>query len=141
MNKNAGNETKTHVKIKRWCENYPAERPPRFLRAFMLYILVQGPKHGFKIIEALQDMGIKYEDVGDFGYVYKTLNAMEKDKLIISSCDIKDKGRGNYKKIYTITEKGKAELELWIVSLTNLKESLESFLQACQQIKRQEVNL
>lgn len=130
-------KVKSMVKIKRWCENYPAERPPRFLRAFMLYILTQGPKHGFKIIEELQDMGIKYEDVGDFGYIYKTLNAMEKEQLIISSCDIKDKGRGNYKKIYTLTEKGKSELKLWILSLTNLKESLESFLQACKKIDKE----
>jgi DNA-binding PadR family transcriptional regulator len=130
-------KVKPMVKIKRWCENYPAERPPRFLRAFMLYILTQSPKHGFKIIEALQDMGIKYEDVGDFGYIYKTLNAMEKDQLVISSCDINDKGRGNYKKIYTLTDKGKAELKLWILSLTNLKESLESFLQACKNIDKE----
>ncbi len=132
-------ESKLTLKIKRWCENYPAERPPRFLRAFMLYILIHGPLHGFKIIEHLQDMGIKYEDVGDFGYIYKTLNAMEKDHLIISSCDIKDKGRGNYKKIYTITDKGKSELKLWVASLTNLKESLENFLQACKEINLEEL--
>ncbi|WP_035586982.1 PadR family transcriptional regulator [Hippea jasoniae] len=120
------------VKIKGWCKNYPGDRPPRFLRAFLLLFLAQGEAHGYELIEKLKEMGVKYETY-EFGYVYKTLRNMEKEGLLSSRWNVKEKGAA--KRIYRITDAGKKNLSDWARVLANIKDSIESFLKAYEEIE------
>ncbi len=123
------------VKIKGWCKNYPGDRPPRFLRAFLLLFLAKEEAHGYELIEKLKEMGVKYETY-EFGYVYKTLRNMEKEGLLSSRWNVKEKGAA--KRIYRITDKGRRNLDEWAKVLMNIKDSIESFLKAYQKIKEEE---
>jgi len=120
------------VKIKGWCKNYPGDRPPRFLRAFLLLFLAEGETHGYELIEKLKEIGVKYETY-EFGYVYKTLRNMEKEGLLSSRWNVKEKGAA--KRIYRITDKGRQNLDEWAAVLTNIRDSLNSFLEAYKKIK------
>ncbi len=120
------------VRIKGWCKNYPGDRPPRFLRAFLLLFLAEGETHGYELIEKLKEIGVKYETY-EFGYVYKTLRNMEKEGLLSSRWNVKEKGAA--KRIYRITEKGLQSLDEWAQVLGNIRDSLNSFLKAYNKIK------
>ncbi len=123
------------VKIKGWCKNYPGDRPPRFLRAFLLLFLAEGETHGYELIEKLKNIGVKYETY-EFGYVYKTLRNMEKEGFLSSRWNVKEKGAA--KRIYRITDKGKKNLDEWAQVLSNIKDSLNSFLEAYNKIKEEQ---
>ncbi len=122
------------VKIKGWCKNYPGDRPPRFLRAFLLLFLAEGETHGYELIEKLKNIGVKYETY-EFGYVYKTLRNMEKEGFLSSRWNVKEKGAA--KRIYRITDKGKKNLDEWAHVLSNIRDSLNSFLDAYNKIKEE----
>ncbi len=123
------------VKIKGWCKNYPGDRPPRFLRAFLLLFLAEGETHGYELIEKLKNIGVKYETY-EFGYVYKTLRNMEKEGFLSSRWNVKEKGAA--KRIYRITDKGKKNLDEWAQVLSNIRDSLNSFLEAYDKIKEEQ---
>ncbi len=123
------------VKIKGWCKNYPGDRPPRFLRAFLLLFLAEGETHGYELIEKLKNIGVKYETY-EFGYVYKTLRNMEKEGFLSSRWNVKEKGAA--KRIYRITDKGKKNLDEWAQVLSNIRDSLNSFLDAYNKIKEEQ---
>ncbi len=122
------------LKIKGWCKNYPGERPPRFLRAFLLLFLSMGEAHGYELIEKLKDMGVKYETY-EVGYVYKTLRNMEKDGILESRWNVKEKGAA--KRIYRKTKKGKQNLASWAAVLENIRDSIGNFLEVYKQVNKQ----
>ncbi len=126
--------SEVELKIKGWCKNYPGERPPRFLRAFLLLFLSMGEAHGYELIEKLKDMGVKYETY-EVGYVYKTLRNMEKDGILESRWNVKEKGAA--KRIYRITEKGKQNLASWAAVLENIRDSIGNFLEVYRQVNKQ----
>jgi PadR family transcriptional regulator PadR len=125
--------SEVELKIKGWCKNYPGDRPPRFLKAFLLLFLYMGEAHGYELIERLKEMGVKYETY-EVGYVYKTLRNMEKDGILESRWNVKEKGAA--KRIYRITEKGKMNLENWADVLTNIRDSISNFLEVYSQVKK-----
>ncbi|AHF97030.1 MAG: PadR family transcriptional regulator [Desulfurella sp.] len=127
----------SQIKIKGWCKEYPGERPPRFLRAFLLFFIGIEESHGYDLIEKLKNMGIHYENY-ELGYVYKTLRTMEKEGLIKSKWNLQEKG--NARRIYAITKAGRDNLAKWAEILTNLRDSIDSFLGEYERIYKKEQN-
>ncbi len=125
--------SEVELKIKGWCKNYPGDRPPRFLKAFLLLFLSMGEAHGYELIERLKDMGVKYETY-EVGYVYKTLRNMEKDGILESRWNVKEKGAA--KRIYRITDKGKGNLQNWADVLTNIRDSITNFLEVYKSLNK-----
>ena len=113
------------MQMKPWCHRYPGERPPRFLRPFLLLLLREGAAHGYELLERLRGLGLDYTEQ-DVGYVYRTLRAMENAGLISSEWDTA--GCGPAKRVYVLTDQGQAELANWAEALERIKESLEVFL-------------
>ncbi len=126
--------SEVELKIKGWCKNYPGDRPPRFLKAFLLLFLSMGEAHGYELIEKLKDMGVKYETY-EVGYVYKTLRNMEKDGVLESRWNVKEKGAA--KRIYRITDKGRQNLDNWASVLENIRDSITNFLAVYKEVKKQ----
>jgi len=114
------------MKMKPWCHHYPGERPPRFLRAFLLLLLHERPAHGYELLERLRELGLHYTDQ-EIGYVYRTLRTMEKEGLIVSQWDTT--GSGPAKRVYAITPQGITTLHEWAQALGRIRESLEVFAQ------------
>ncbi len=116
-------------KIDSWCKDYPGNRPPRFLQPFLLVFLKKGSAHGYQLINNLAKLGVKHENY-EVGYIYKTLRTMEKDGYIASAWNTEAKGAA--KRIYTITENGTAQLQKWMISIKQIRKSLKSLLDMCE---------
>ncbi len=118
--------------VKPWCNCYPAERPPRFLRPFLLLLLREQEGHGYELIDRMREMGLEYS-IQDAGYVYRTLRSMEAKGLIISKWDTANSGPA--KRVYAITPEGVGLLHEWAQTLENLKVSLEAFLEVYERME------
>ena len=120
------------TKVKPWCNCYPAERPPRFLRPFLLLLLRERAGHGYELIDRMREMGLEYS-IQDAGYVYRTLRSMEKNGLIASQWDTENAGPA--KRVYAITPQGVEMLHEWAQTFENLKVSLEAFLETYESME------
>ena len=119
------------IKMKAWCKCWPGDRPPRFLKPFLLLLLLQQDSHGYELFDKLKGMGLDYV-TQDAAYVYKKLRIMEKEGLIKSSWDTE--GIGPAKRIYRITPAGEKHLASWEEPLEKLKSSLDIFLKAYRKV-------
>jgi len=119
-------------KMKPWCNCYPAERPPRFLRPFLLLLLRERGGHGYELIDRMGEMGLEYS-IQDAGYVYRTLRSMEGKGLITSKWDTANAGPA--KRVYEITPQGVQVLHEWAQAFENLKVSLEAFLKTYEEME------
>ena len=111
---------------------WPEGRPPKFLRPYLLLLLLRHKSHGYELFERLQNMGFAYT-TQDAGYIYRKLRAMESDGLIVSQWNTQ--GIGPAKRIYNITPKGFIMLGEWAKSLEQLKNNLEKFLNSYRELK------
>ena len=121
----------TRGKMRPWCTAYPGERPPRFLRPFVLLLLHERESHGYELIDRMREMGLEYS-IQDAGYVYRTLRSMEAKGLITSKWDMATSGPA--KRVYAITPQGVAMLREWAHTLENIKISLEEFLRRYEEM-------
>lgn len=118
-------------KMRPWCTAYPGERPPRFLRPFVLLLLHEHASHGYELIDRMREMGLEYS-IQDAGYVYRTLRKMETEGLITSQWDTA--AAGPAKRVYVITPQGAEVLREWAHTLENIKISLEEFLRLYEEL-------
>lgn len=105
------------------------------LRLYLLKLLEESPRHGYEVIRLLQDrfMGVYSPSPGT---IYPRLARLESEGLVTHEVV---KG----KKIYSLTDKGRAELERRIDELAELEEeisaSAQEFAREVQQDVRQTV--
>lgn len=105
------------------------------LRLYLLKLLEESPRHGYEVIRLLQDrfMGVYSPSPGT---IYPRLARLESEGLVTHEVV---KG----KKIYSLTDKGRAELERRMDELADLEEeisaSAQEFAREVQQDVRQTV--
>ena len=97
----------------------------RFMEICLLLLLDQETSHGYTLAEQLNDFGFSKEDL-NMGSLYRTLRKMEKDALV-SSCWEEGK-QGPKKRVYQITEAGKASLKNWIVLLKKRRKRISKLI-------------
>lgn len=106
----------------------PAERPapvlPRnFIRPCVLLLLREHPAHGYDLLERLVALGF---DRDDPGRLYRTLSALERERLVRSTWEAS--GLGPDRRIYEITRAGMEQLHESAAALDRTRELLEAFL-------------
>jgi len=76
----------------------------------ILYSLLSKPSYGYSLLDEIKEIGI---DTGEihYGILYRTLRLMETDGLVESEWQIEETGPS--KRIYKITDQGKAYLLDW----------------------------
>jgi DNA-binding PadR family transcriptional regulator len=105
------------------------------LRLYLLKLLEESPRHGYEVIRLLQDrfLGVYSPSPGT---IYPRLARLESEGLVSHEV-IKGK------KVYTLTDKGRAELERRMDELAELEEeisaSAQEFAREVQQDVRQTV--
>ena len=115
------------------CRNGAHHRcePPGRVRglgqAWVLLALAQGPVHGYELLERLPEVEI------DPGFLYRTLRAMEEEGLVRSSWDTS--GSGPARRVYTLTEEGRAVLKAWAAHIRRLREKLDQFLSTYKELE------
>jgi PadR family transcriptional regulator PadR len=95
----------------------------RLIQPAILTILAEGSLHGYKIVQRIADLERYTPDVTG---VYRSLRAMEKRGLVVSSWDISDTGPA--KRSYTLTDAGEECLDRWIGTLEKHREAIARLL-------------
>jgi len=94
----------------------------KLVRPYILALLASGPAHGYALLDQLAQAGIE----PDHSVVYRALNAMEKEGLIISRRTASRGGPTRWE--YELTPTGHACLRRWRDSLTRYRAALDSLL-------------
>ena len=110
-----------------WKARAWAQSISRFVEPCLLLLLHRGDSHGYDLLERLKEFGFA-DDTVDSSVVYRYLRAMEDRGFVTSSWDTE--GPGPPRRVYHITEEGKAALNSWVEGIKELKRELERFLAA-----------
>jgi PadR family transcriptional regulator, regulatory protein PadR len=99
-------------------------RVERFGEPALLSLLARGPTHGYELLERLPPL--VGEERVDVGNVYRGLRGLEEEGLVASEwrADLP----GPAKRTYTLTDEGRAVLDLWRSSLATLRDEVVAFL-------------
>ncbi len=101
------------------------------LRLYLLKLLDEAPRHGYEVIRLLEDrfMGLYAPSAGT---VYPRLARLEKEGLVTHSVE-------GGRKVYRLTDAGRAELEARLDELADLETDLRTSLDAMAREIREEV--
>ncbi|HET8651850.1 MAG TPA: helix-turn-helix transcriptional regulator [Gaiellaceae bacterium] len=98
-------------------------RVERFAEPAVLLLLRERPVHGYELLEQLP--GLTGERV-DMGNLYRFLRVLEADGIVRSEWD--DQAPGPSKRIYELTDEGRALLDQWASALRDSQTRLQDFL-------------
>ena len=99
-------------------------RVERFGEPALLLLLRESPAHGYELIERLQEL-LPDERI-DMGNLYRVLRALEEQGVVRSEWD--GDAPGPTKRIYELTDEGRALLDGWAASLRTAQEHVDAFL-------------
>ena len=104
----------------------------RHLPAFVLLALAEKPVHGSVIHNVLiERMGLHKPDTGA---IYRTLQQLEQDHLVVAEWDTE--GKGPAKKVYCLTAAGWEKLEEWRQDIEMRLSKLQNFLETYRILKK-----
>ncbi len=103
----------------------PGGRRGGLLEPSLLLLLVEGPQHGYTLMEALNRRRLLDHEV-EFGNLYRTLRRMERDRLVTSTWNTGDPGPN--KRVYQIAPAGEEVLKHWAETLESRLRLLNHFL-------------
>ncbi len=94
------------------------------LEGCLLAVISEGEAYGYEMIEKLNSYGITMVSEGS---IYPLLIRMQKEELLQS--EMKDSPSGPRRKYYTLTEKGKKELNEFMERWAELSQSVNRLLE------------
>lgn len=99
--------------------------PPRnFFYPAILLLLVESPGHGYRICEELSSLGFGKADRAS---VYRTLNDLERDRLVVATDE--SPTAGPTRRVYRITAAGEQALQVWMSAMAVQRSGLDQILQ------------
>ena len=98
-------------------------RVERFAEPAVLLLLRERPVHGYELLEQLPDLTGERVDMGN---LYRFLRLLESDAIVRSEWD--DRAAGPSKRIYELTDEGRALLDQWASALRDSQTRLAGFL-------------
>lgn len=108
-------------------------RKARWIEPSVLYLLWQGERHGYELMNDLPGVGF-LNGPADPGAVYRMLRHLEDNGLVESEWDTT--GSGPAKRLYTITTLGKESLMLWLETLRSQSDALFEFIHKLEKLER-----
>ena len=114
------------------------ERQSRFLEPTILFLMWGKKKHGYELLAELPRFGFT-GPTPDPGAIYRTLRHLEDVGLVSSEWDTD--GTGPAKRIYTLSDTGKRQLELWADSLRQRRDSIDLFLKELELVLNKKESL
>jgi poly-beta-hydroxybutyrate-responsive repressor len=98
-------------------------RVERFAEPAVLFLLRGRPAHGYELLEELPELTGERVDMGN---LYRFLRVLEADGIVRSQWD--DAQPGPTKRIYELTDEGRALLDEWASALGDARERIDRFL-------------
>jgi PadR family transcriptional regulator PadR len=99
-------------------------RVERFGEPALLLLLREAPAHGYELLERLPEL--LPEERIDMGNLYRVLRALEDDGVVRSEWDADAPGPA--KRIYELTDEGRALLDGWAEALRTAQDNVATFL-------------
>jgi PadR family transcriptional regulator PadR len=100
-------------------------RPRNWLVPVALVVLQEQDSHGYELMEQLSEFG--FEEINP-GTMYRTLRQMEKEGLCESVWATSESGPA--RRVYVVTEAGKAHLASWAEGCKKYQQVMDSFFRA-----------
>ena len=101
-------------------------RGRNLLRPTLLFLMHQGPTHGYDLLDRLRSFGIS--DI-DPSLIYRALRDMEEEGHIQSTWD-EEKTQGPPRRVYTLTSDGDEYLQFHLEDLRTIRERIDQLLHA-----------
>ncbi len=102
----------------------------KLVQPAILAALTEGPIHGYRLAERINEMVGMCGDKPDVSGIYRFLKKMEATGLVVSAWEIGGKGRA--KRLYEITTDGRACLIRWTSTLQAYLASIQKLLKEAQ---------
>jgi PadR family transcriptional regulator PadR len=98
-------------------------RVERFAEPAVLFLLAERPAHGYELLEQLPELTGERADMGN---LYRFLRLLESEDIVRSAWD--DDASGPSKRVYELTDEGRALLAEWAGALRDARERIDRFL-------------
>ena len=98
-------------------------RVERFAEPAVLLLLRERPAHGYELLEQLPEVTGERVDMGN---LYRFLRVLENEGFVRSEWD--DEAPGPSKRVYELTDEGRALLGQWAEALHDAQERIDGFL-------------
>ena len=98
----------------------------KLVQPAILALLTETPMHGYALAERIGRMPVCRGDVPNPTGVYRFLKTMEQRGLVSSQWDAAQ--RGPHRKVYQITDDGRACLEHWIAALEPYRQGIDALI-------------
>ncbi len=99
-------------------------RIERFVEPALLLLLAERARHGYELVDELPDVMGDPRRV-DMGNLYRLLRGLEREAVVESEWS--DDGEGPAKRVYRLTEVGRALLDTWAAGLRDAAEVVSGF--------------
>jgi PadR family transcriptional regulator, regulatory protein PadR len=98
-------------------------RVERFAEPAVLMLLRERPVHGYELLEQLPELTGERVDMGN---LYRFLRVLEAEGIVRSEWD--DEAPGPSKRVYELTDEGRALLDEWAGALRDAQTRTDAFL-------------
>jgi len=114
-------------------ERFVREGPQkRFIEPRLLYLIKKSPGYGYQLTEDIGRLPFP-GPTPDSAAVYRALRDLEKEGLVRSAWEHGEAGPS--KRVYYLTPRGKAKLEVWVAAFKERVEMLNSFIAMCEKAR------
>ena len=93
----------------------------------VMAILAKEPVHGYRVAQRLGQLRMFRDHRPDHTGIYRLLKSLEEGGFAVSTWDLADSGPA--RRLYRLTEQGKACLAQWIQTLEDYKRALAELLE------------
>jgi poly-beta-hydroxybutyrate-responsive repressor len=100
-------------------------RVERFVEPALLLLLSERPMHGYELLERLPELAREERRV-DLGNLYRLLRSLEDEGIVSSEWD--ERVPGPAKRVYRLTDSGRALLDAWAGALAGAREVVTAFI-------------
>ena len=100
----------------------------KLIRPALLILLTRSELCGYRVVQQLSEMPMFDGEKPNASGVYRALSAMAEEELVTASWDTSAPGPA--KRLYHITDKGRACLGVWLETLAKYRDSINDLLAA-----------
>ena len=104
--------------------------PRSFLRPALHIALLEGPTHGYELLEYVQCYGLSSVDLAG---IYRTLRQMDHDEMVASTWEPSESGPA--RRVYALTDRGIDAAECYLAAMARTRDLIDRLLKAALTIE------